>query len=76
LADPVDDERRRLVASQRQHPNAPKDFIINPSELYSASFLVLGDTGEGDESQFGLVPSLWYSSLTEPFSGELPLRSS
>jgi hypothetical protein len=58
LADPVDDERRRLVASQRQRPNVPKRFIIDRSNLDSARFLVLGDTGEGDESQFALVPPL------------------
>src|ERR687894_3125372 len=58
LGDPVDDERRRLVASQRQRPNVPKRFIIDRSNLDSARFLVLGDTGEGDESQFALVPPL------------------
>ena len=58
LVDPVDDERRRLVAAQRQRLNAPKDFIIDRSELDSPRFLVLGDTGEGDDSQFALVPSL------------------
>ena len=58
LKDPVDDERRRLVAAQLQRPDVPKDFIIDRSDLDSASFLVLGDTGEGDESQFALVPPL------------------
>jgi hypothetical protein len=58
LSDPVDDERRRLVAVQRQRPNVPKDFIIDRSDLSSARFLVVGDTGEGDESQFALVPPL------------------
>jgi hypothetical protein len=58
LKDPVDDERRRLVAAQRQRPNVPKDFVIDRSDLDSARFLVVGDTGEGDESQFALVPPL------------------
>ncbi len=58
LKDPVDDERRRLVAAQRQRPNVPRDFIIDRTELDSPRFLILGDTGEGDESQFVLVPSL------------------
>src|SRR5215217_2462339 len=58
LRDPVHDERRRLVAAQRQRANAPKDLIIDRSDLDPARFLVLGDTGEGDESQYALVPPL------------------
>jgi calcineurin-like phosphoesterase family protein len=58
LSDPVDDERRRLVAVQRQRPDVPKDFVVDRSDLDPARFLVVGDTGEGDESQFALVPSL------------------
>ena len=58
LRDPVDDERRRLVAAQRQRANAPKDLIIDCSDLDPVRFLVLGDTGEGDESQYALVPPL------------------
>jgi hypothetical protein len=33
LSDPVDDERRRWVAVQRQRSDAPKDFILNCSDL-------------------------------------------
>ena len=58
LRDPVDDERRRLMATQRQRPDVPKDFVINRSDLDSARFIVVGDTGEGDESQYALVPPL------------------
>ena len=58
LKDPVDDERRRLVDTQRQRPDVPEDFIIDRSDLDPARFLVVGDTGEGDESQFALVPPL------------------
>jgi hypothetical protein len=58
LKDPVDDERRRLVAAQRQRSHVPKDFIVDRSDLDSARFLVVGDTGEGDESQWALVPPL------------------
>jgi hypothetical protein len=58
LKDPVDDERRHLVAAQLQCPDVPKDLIIDRSDLDAARFLVLGDTGEGDESQFALVPPL------------------
>ena len=58
LSDPVNDERRRLVAIQRQRPDVPGDFIIDCSDLASVKFLVVGDTGEGDESQFAVVPPL------------------
>jgi Calcineurin-like phosphoesterase len=58
LSDPVNDERRRWVAAQRGRQEVPGDFIIDRSDLTSASFLVLGDTGEGDASQFALVPPL------------------
>jgi hypothetical protein len=58
LSDPVNDERRRWIASQRQRSDVPKDFIVDRSDLESVRFLILGDTGEGDESQFALVPPL------------------
>jgi hypothetical protein len=58
LSDPVNDERRRWMAAQRQRPDVQEGFIIDRSDLATARFLVLGDTGEGDESQFALVPSL------------------
>jgi hypothetical protein len=31
---------------------------LDRSDLDSVRFLILGDTGEGDESQFALVPQL------------------
>lgn len=58
LRDPVDDERRRLVASRRQRPSVPKDLVVDRSDLDSTRFIVMGDTGEGDESQYALVPPL------------------
>lgn len=56
LSDPVNDERRGWVAARRQRLDGPKDFVIDRSDLDSPRFLVLGDTGEGDESQFALMP--------------------
>ena len=58
LSDPVNDERRRWVADQRYRKDIPQDFVIDRSDLDSVKFLVVGDTGEGDESQFALVPLL------------------
>ncbi len=67
LSDPVDDERRRWVASQLQRPNVPRDFIIDRTKLDAVKFLVVGDTGEGDESQFALVPPLLESGKDTQF---------
>src|SRR5215210_5315807 len=36
LKDPVDDERRRLVAARLQRKDVPKDFVIDRSDLDSA----------------------------------------
>jgi hypothetical protein len=58
LSDPVNDERRRWVADQRYREDVPQDFIIDRSDLDSVKFLVVGDTGEGDESQFAVVSPL------------------
>ena len=58
LVNPVNDERRRWVAAQRRRSDVPKDFIVDRSDLDSVRFLILGDTGEGDEPQFALVPQL------------------
>ncbi len=48
FGDPVDDLRRRWVG-------APGDQLLRTEEG-DFSFLLLGDTGEGDSSQFAVVP--------------------
>ena len=58
LSDPVNDERRRWVRAQRRRSDVARDFVIDRSDLDSLAFLVVGDTGEGDESQFALVPPI------------------
>jgi hypothetical protein len=58
LSDPVNHERRRWIAEQRYRKDIPEDFVIDRSDLDPIRFLILGDTGEGDESQFALVPPL------------------
>ena len=58
ICDPVNQERRRWVEAQQQRQGLSDDFIINRSELESVKLIVLGDTGEGDESQWALVPPL------------------
>jgi hypothetical protein len=53
LADPSNDQRRAWLAGR------PRDFLVR-TELPAdrVSFLVLGDPGEGDASQFAVVPPL------------------
>lgn len=50
FGDPTDDERRRWVAAQGWDP------ILVRDDPESYSFMVLGDTGEGDASQYAVVP--------------------
>ncbi|MDQ3182554.1 MAG: metallophosphoesterase [Actinomycetota bacterium] len=67
LSDPTNDERRRWVAAQLERAEVPDDLIIDRTDLNSARFLVLGDTGEGDASQFALVPPLLESGQDTHF---------
>jgi Calcineurin-like phosphoesterase/Beta-lactamase enzyme family len=55
--DPSDDQRRAWVAHLRAQGN--RDLVVRPPGLEErASFLVVGDPGEGDSSQFALVEPL------------------
>jgi hypothetical protein len=58
LSDPVNEQRQRRVTAQRQRPGVSDDFVIDRSDLDVVKFLVLGDPGEGDRSQWALVPPL------------------
>ena len=49
FGDPVDDIRRRWVGPVQS------DHVI-PHDHESFSFLLLGDTGEGDRSQYAVIP--------------------
>jgi hypothetical protein len=55
LGDPTDDRRRAWMAKL-----APADpsLVVSLPQTGSFSFLVMGDTGEGDGSQFAVVPPL------------------
>jgi hypothetical protein len=57
LGDPTHEQRPRWIAAQRD-AGAPEDLTIDRTDLDAPSFLVLGDTGEGDESQYAVVPPL------------------
>jgi hypothetical protein len=53
LADPSNDQRRAWLA------DGPRDLVVRTELPRDAvSFLVLGDPGEGDASQFAVVPPL------------------
>ena len=49
LGDPTDELRRRWMNGRM--PNGPDDLVIDRSDLEDVSFMVVGDPGEGDDSQ-------------------------
>ncbi len=57
FGDPSPEVRRRWVEAQRERGVDP-DFRINREMGEEFSFLILGDTGEGDASQYAVVPGL------------------
>lgn len=57
FGDPSKGERARWVAQQRER-GADPEFRIRPAVGGSFSFLLLGDPGEGDASQYAVVPGL------------------
>jgi calcineurin-like phosphoesterase family protein len=57
LDDPTDETRRRWVEEQRNR-GADPDFRIDRSDLATYSCLIAGDTGEGDHSQYAVVPAI------------------
>jgi Calcineurin-like phosphoesterase len=54
--DPVDAARVRWVRLARER-GAPEDFVVE-RKSGDVSFLVIGDPGEGDDSQYAVVPGL------------------
>ncbi|GAA2103799.1 metallophosphoesterase family protein [Actinomadura alba] len=56
FGDPSDDVRRRWVEALRAGGADPLRVVGRPEPEFS--FLVLGDTGEGDKSQYAVVPGL------------------
>ncbi|WP_190177381.1 metallophosphoesterase family protein [Streptomyces naganishii] len=55
FGDPTGRTRARWVA-ERAAAGAPADKVIRREEADRFSFMVIGDTGEGDESQYAVVP--------------------
>ncbi|WP_329331942.1 metallophosphoesterase [Streptomyces sp. NBC_00663] len=55
FGDPTGRTRSRWVA-QRAEAGAPADKVIRRDDPDRFSFMVIGDTGEGDASQYAVVP--------------------
>jgi hypothetical protein len=59
LGDPTNNERRRWMEIQRKVGKLQPNLVLQEhADLDEFSFLVVGDTGEGDPSQFAVVPPL------------------
>lgn len=57
FGDPSLRQRRRWLALAHSR-GADPGLVVDRTELAAPSFAVLGDTGEGDESQYAVVPPL------------------
>lgn len=58
LRDPIHDYRRKWMKRRRDEGATGDDCILFRPDLNAFSFLLVGDTGEGDHSQYALVPGL------------------
>ncbi len=56
IGDPTENARRSWVAGRIAN-GADPDFAIVRDDLGDHSFMVIGDTGEGDRSQYSVVPA-------------------
>ena len=59
IEDPTDDERRRWVAAMRVKGVDPDLIVRRWADKESLSFLVIGDPGEGDDSQYHVLRPLY-----------------
>jgi hypothetical protein len=67
FGDPTNDERRRWVARQLA-AGAPPDFAIERADPDTFSFMLMGDTGEGDAPQYAVVPGFLTMSAGTRFA--------
>jgi hypothetical protein len=61
LYDPVDRARiawARMARARAERAGHDPDFVTRRGDGHSVSFPLLGDTGEGDDSQYAVVPPL------------------
>lgn len=73
--DPTENARRAWVAAQRialadrgEPEVVVEDFALERPELAEFSFMLMGDTGEGDVSQFAAVPAFLAASRGSEFA--------
>ena len=68
FGDPTNDERRLWMELQRRAGKLPKDLIIaDHADLEEVSFVLAGDTGEGDASQHAVVKPLLACGMDTDF---------
>ncbi|MFD7712675.1 metallophosphoesterase family protein [Streptomyces sp. NPDC059786] len=67
FGDPTGHTRDRWVA-QRRADGAPADLVIGRDDPDRFSFMVIGDTGEGDEPQYAVVPGFLRASQDTRFT--------
>jgi hypothetical protein len=58
LGDPTGSQRRQWVRGQVESGATGEDLLIERDDPDEFSFLLLGDTGEGDDPQYAVVPGL------------------
>ncbi|MGW3244246.1 metallophosphoesterase family protein [Streptomyces sp. NPDC001070] len=58
FGDPTGRDRERWMSGQSDRGAATADLVIERDDPDVYSFLVLGDTGEGDDPQYAVVPGL------------------
>ena len=68
IHDPVSDQRRAWMRRLSDAGKRTDDQLIVRSDLGRFSFLLLGDPGEGDHSQYAVVPSLLKSGENTEFA--------
>ncbi|MER6126649.1 metallophosphoesterase [Streptomyces sp. NPDC001795] len=67
FGDPTGRTRSRWVA-QREAAGAPADKVIRRDDPDRFSFMVMGDTGEGDDPQYAVVPGFLKMSQDTRFA--------
>lgn len=61
-------QQRKLLVQEAAPRSAEEDFCVERADLSSFSFMVLGDTGEGDRSQYSVVPAFLGASAGSEFA--------
>ncbi|MGH2905401.1 MAG: metallophosphoesterase family protein [Solirubrobacterales bacterium] len=75
IGDPTENARLAWVTAQRKKlaaegapPAVVNDFMLERPDLDRFTFMVMGDTGEGDVSQYAIVPALLSASKGSEFT--------